>query len=92
MTSLRTAFRNETSDNIEYGEAMPVALQLKAQRQIEVNAPDHVPLDAGYTGRPGKAQSGAISDIGVDGISRSHVDIEGDNKFSRRDENDETDD
>ena len=40
MTSLRTAPRNETSDIIVYGETVLVALQLKAQRQLEVIAPD----------------------------------------------------
>jgi hypothetical protein len=39
MTPLRTALRNETSDNIEYGEAILVALKLKAERQLEVIAP-----------------------------------------------------
>ena len=36
-----TALRKEqTSDNIEYGEAILVALKLKAERQLEVIAPD----------------------------------------------------
>ena len=40
MTAIRTALRNETSDNIEYGEAILGALKLKAERQLEVIAPD----------------------------------------------------
>jgi len=40
MTLLRTALRKETPDNIEYGEALLVALKLKAERQLEVIAPD----------------------------------------------------
>lgn len=40
MTALRTALRNETSDNIEYGVAILTALRLKAQRQLELVAPD----------------------------------------------------
>ena len=37
MLALRTALRKET---IEYGEAILVALKLKAERQLEVIAPD----------------------------------------------------
>jgi hypothetical protein len=40
MMPLRTALRKETSDNIEYGQALLVALKLKAERQVEVIAPD----------------------------------------------------
>ena len=39
MTAIRTAHRKETPDQIEYGEAILVALRLKAQRQIELVAP-----------------------------------------------------
>ena len=39
MTAIRTALRNETSDNIEYGEAILAAIRLKAQRQIELVTP-----------------------------------------------------
>lgn len=35
-----TTLRKDTSDNIEYGEAILVALKLKAERQLEVIAPD----------------------------------------------------
>ena len=35
-----TALRKETSDKIEYGEAILVAFKLKAERQLEVIAPD----------------------------------------------------
>jgi plasmid maintenance system killer protein len=38
MTPLRTAFQNETAQNIEYGEAILVALKLKAQRQLDLIA------------------------------------------------------
>src|ERR1035441_245027 len=40
MTSLRTALQNEINHSIEYGEAILVALKLKAERQLEVIAPD----------------------------------------------------
>jgi hypothetical protein len=40
MTSLRTALQNEIIHSIEYGEAILVALKLKAERQLEVIAPD----------------------------------------------------
>jgi hypothetical protein len=40
MTPLRTTLRNETSDNIEYGEAILVALKLQAECQLELIAPD----------------------------------------------------
>src|ERR1019366_9810377 len=40
MASVCTTLRNETSDNIEYGEAILVAFKLKAERQLEVIAPD----------------------------------------------------
>jgi hypothetical protein len=40
MTSLRTALQNEINHSIEYGEAILVALRLKAERQLEVIAPD----------------------------------------------------
>ena len=40
MSPVRTAHRKETPDNIEYGEAILVALRLKAERQLEVIAPD----------------------------------------------------
>ena len=40
MTAIRTTLRKEIPDSIEYGEAILVALRLKAQRQIEVIAPD----------------------------------------------------
>ena len=39
MAPVRTTLRKETPDNIEYGEAILVALKLKAQRQLEVIAP-----------------------------------------------------
>jgi hypothetical protein len=39
MTALRNALQKEMSDNIEYGEAILVALKLKAERQLEVIAP-----------------------------------------------------
>jgi hypothetical protein len=39
MTSLRTALQNEINHNISYGEAILVALKLKAERQLEVIAP-----------------------------------------------------
>ena len=39
MTHLRSAHRKETPDQIEYGEAILVALKLKAERQLEVIAP-----------------------------------------------------
>lgn len=39
MTSLRTAFQEEISDNIQYGEAILTALKLKAERQLELIAP-----------------------------------------------------
>jgi hypothetical protein len=35
-----TTLRKETPDEIEYGEAILVALKLKAERQLEVIAPD----------------------------------------------------
>jgi hypothetical protein len=38
MTPLRTALRKETSDTIEYGEAILVALRLKMQRQLDLIA------------------------------------------------------
>ena len=38
MTAIRTTLRKETPDNIEYGEAILVALKLKADRQLEVIA------------------------------------------------------
>ena len=38
MTAIRTAHRKETPDQIEYGEAILVALKLKAERQLEVIA------------------------------------------------------
>ena len=37
-----TTLRKETPDNIEYGEAILVALKLKAERQLEVIAPDQL--------------------------------------------------
>jgi len=40
MTLLRTPLRKETPDNIEYGEAILVAPEGKAQPQLEVIAPD----------------------------------------------------
>ena len=40
MTSLRTALQNEINHNIAYGEAILVALKLKAERQFEVIAPN----------------------------------------------------
>ena len=39
MSPVRTAHRKETPDNIEYGEAILVALKLKAERQLELAAP-----------------------------------------------------
>ena len=39
MTALRTALQKEMSDNIEYGEAILIALRLKAQRQLEMVTP-----------------------------------------------------
>ena len=72
MAPVRTTFRKETPDNIEYGEAILVALKLKAERQLEVIAPDQQDnllvlcrLVLGYTGRPRKAQSGAMAAICV---------------------------
>jgi hypothetical protein len=38
MTLLRTGFQNEIAHNIEYGEAILVALRLKAQRQLDLIA------------------------------------------------------
>ena len=38
MTPLRTTFRKGTSDTIEFGEALLVALRLKAQRQLDLIA------------------------------------------------------
>ena len=40
MAPVRTTHRKETPDQIEYGEAILVALKLKAERQLEVIAPD----------------------------------------------------
>jgi hypothetical protein len=40
MTSVHAALQRETQDNIEYGEAILAALRLKAQRQLEVIAPN----------------------------------------------------
>lgn len=40
ITALRTVPQIEISDKIQYGEAILVALQLKAQRQLEVIASD----------------------------------------------------
>jgi hypothetical protein len=40
MPPVRTPLRKETPDQIEYGEASLVALKLKAERQLEVIAPD----------------------------------------------------
>ena len=40
MTAIRTTLRKEIPDSIEYGEAILVALNLKAERQFEVIAPD----------------------------------------------------
>jgi hypothetical protein len=40
MTAIRTAHRKETPDQIEYGEAILVALKLKAERHFELIAPD----------------------------------------------------
>jgi hypothetical protein len=40
MAPVRTTLRKETPDQIEYGEAVLVALKLKAERQLEVIAPD----------------------------------------------------
>jgi len=40
MAPVRTPLRKETPDNIEYGEAILVALKLKAEHQLEVIAPD----------------------------------------------------
>src|ERR1035441_389713 len=39
MAPVRTTVRKETRDQIEYGEAILVALKLKAERQFEVIAP-----------------------------------------------------
>ena len=41
MTPLRTAIQNEIANNIEYGEAILTMLTRKAERQLEVVAPDH---------------------------------------------------
>lgn len=38
MMPLRTTLRKETPDNIEFGEALLVALRLKAQRQLDLIA------------------------------------------------------
>jgi hypothetical protein len=41
MAPVRTTLRKEqTPDQIEYGEAILVALKLKAERQVELIAPD----------------------------------------------------
>jgi len=40
MATLRSALQKEIAHNIEYGEAILVALKLKAERQLEVIAPD----------------------------------------------------
>jgi hypothetical protein len=40
MTAIRTTLRKEIPDSIEYGEAILVALRLKAERQLEVIALD----------------------------------------------------
>jgi len=40
MTAIHTPLRKETPSSIEYGEAILVALKLKAERQLEVIAPD----------------------------------------------------
>jgi len=40
MAPVRTTLRKETPDQIEYGEAILVALRLKAERQVELIAPD----------------------------------------------------
>ena len=40
MTPLRTAFQNEIAHNIEYGEALLIALRRKAERQFDAVVPD----------------------------------------------------
>jgi len=40
MAPVRTTSRIETSNDIEYGEAILVALKLKAERQLELIAPN----------------------------------------------------
>ena len=40
MAPVCTTHRKETPDQIEYGEAILVALKLKVERQLEVIAPD----------------------------------------------------
>ena len=40
MAPVRTTHREETPDQIEYGEAILVAFNLKAERQLAVIAPD----------------------------------------------------
>ena len=43
MAPVRTTpLRKETPDQIGYGEAILVALRLKAERQLEVIAPDQI--------------------------------------------------
>ena len=39
MATLRSALQKEIAHNIEYGEAVLVALKLKTERQLEVIAP-----------------------------------------------------
>jgi hypothetical protein len=49
MTSIRTALQKEMSDQIGYGEALLIALRLKAQRQLEIVTPhQHEDLVALY--------------------------------------------
>jgi len=40
MAPVRTTLRKETPNDIEYGEAILVALKLKAERQLEAIAPN----------------------------------------------------
>ena len=40
MAPARTTRPTETPNNIEYGEALLTALKLKAERQLELMAPD----------------------------------------------------